>query len=171
MRKLALLLLMMLMVSLCAVFAAQGKTPYMPAEELKAEAERGFGEILDLWRDAKYDELYDRTMAGGKQTKEAFIGRIAAAPCRPACCWEKLQEVRVTIKSDDTVVIRAKVGLEERVATSTSTKTRDFKLAKEDGLWRISQADILFLSGAAKAKKKGHHAKRKKKVYYLRSAS
>ena len=169
MRKL--ILVLMLMVSLFAVCSAQGKTAYMPAEELKAEAERGFGEILDLWRDAKYDELYERTMAGGKQTKEGFIGSIAAAPCRPACCWEKLQEVRVTIKSDDAVVIRAKVGLEERGATSTSTKTRDFKLAKEDGLWRISQADILFLSGAAKAKKKGHHVKRKKKVYYLRSAS
>jgi hypothetical protein len=60
------------------------------------------------------------------------------------------------------VVIRAKVGLEEGIATLT--KTRDFKLAKEDGQWRISQADILFLSGAAK--KKVHHAKRKKKLYY-----
>ena len=163
MRKLA-LLLVMLMVSLFAVCSAQGKTAYLPAEELKAEAERGFGEILDLWRDAKYNELYDRTMAGGKQTKEGFIGRIAAAPCRPACCWEKLQEVRVTVKSDDAVVIRAKVGLEEIGATTT--KTRDFKLAKEDGLWRVSQADILFLSGAAKTKKKAHHSKRKTKVYY-----
>jgi len=163
MRKMVLLVL--LAVSLCGASAVQGKTAYLSEDELKVEAERGFGEILDLWRDARYDELYDRTMAGGQQTKEGFVGRLAAAPCRPVCCWEKLQEVRVTVKSEDSVVIRAKVGLEES-SGSTSTKTRDFKLAKEDGLWRISQADILSLSGAAKAKKKANRTTRKRKVYY-----
>ena len=74
------------------------------------------------------------------------------------------QDVRVTVKSEDSVVIRAKVGLEG--GSGTSTKTRDFKLVREDGLWLISQADILSLSGAAKAKKKGHHTTKKRKVYY-----
>ena len=110
MRNLALVLILIL--SLFATGAAWGKTSYQSAEELKSSSERGFGEILDLWREGKYDELYDRTLAGGKQTKEGFIGRLSSAPLRPACCWEKLQEVRVTMKTDDAAVIRAKVGLE-----------------------------------------------------------
>lgn len=155
MRKLVLML--MLAVSLFAVCSALGKTLYMPAEELKAEAERGFGEILDLWRDGKYDELYERTQAGGKQHKEGFAGWLSAAPFRPACCWEKLQEVRVSVKNDDTAAIRAKVGLEG--GGGTEFRTRSFKLVKEDGVWRISQADILSLSGSAK--KKGQTKKKK----------
>ncbi|MCM2357681.1 MAG: hypothetical protein NDI77_06000 [Geobacteraceae bacterium] len=155
MRKLVYLLLAL--VSLFATGAAQGKTPYIPSEELKAGAERGFGEILDLWRDGRYDELYDRTMVGGTQTKEGFVGRLAAGPYRPACCWEKLQEVRVTVKTDDTALIRAKVGLEG--GSATTFKTRDFRLVKEDGLWRISQADILSLAGGSG--KKGSNKKKK----------
>jgi hypothetical protein len=155
------LILLMLMVTLFAVCSAQGKTPYLGPEELKSEAERGFAEILDLWRDGRYDELYDRTLAGGKQTKEGFIGRMTSASFRPACCWEKLQEVRVTLKNDESVVLRAKVGLEGSVGNSFNT--RDYRLVKEDGIWRIAQADLLSLSGAAK--KKVLH-KRKRKIYH-----
>lgn len=156
-----LILLTMLMVTLFAVCSAQGKTPYTGPEELKSEAERGFAEILDLWRDGRYDELYERTLAGGKQTKEAFIGRMSSASLRPACCWEKLQEVRITMKNDESVVLRAKVGMEGSVGNSF--KTRDYRLVKEDGVWRIGQADLLSLSGAAK--KKVPH-KRKRKIYH-----
>lgn len=152
-----LLRVLMLAVSLFAVGSAQGKTPYMPAEELKAEAERGFGEILDLWRDGKFDALYERTLTGGKQTREGLGARLSAAPFRPACCWEKLQELKVSVKNDDTAVIRAKVGLEG--SGGTEFRTRSFKLVKEDGVWRISQADILSLSGTAK--KKGQTKKKK----------
>ncbi|HEY6874697.1 MAG TPA: hypothetical protein VI298_18410 [Geobacteraceae bacterium] len=156
-----LVFVLMLVMSLFGAGAVQGKTPYLGEEELKAEAERGFGEILDLWRDGRYDELYDRTLAG-TQTKEGFVGRLAAAPFRPVCCWEKLQEVRVTMKSDDSAAIRAQVGLDG--GSGTTFKTRDFKLVKEDGVWRISQADILSLSGAAR--KKVHRTKVKKRHHH-----
>ncbi len=156
-----LLFMLILAVMLFGAGPVQGKTPYMGEDELKAEAERGLGEILDLWRDGKYDELYDRTLAG-TQTKESFIGRLAVAPFRPVCCWEKMQEVRVNLKSDDSAAIRARIGLEG--ASGTTYKTRDFKLSKEDGVWRISQADVLSLSGAAK--KKAHRTARKKRYHY-----
>ena len=159
MRKL--ILLLTIMVTLFTLSSVQGKTPYQGEAELKSEAERGFAEILDLWRDGRYDELYERTLAGGKQTKEGFIGRMSSASLRPVCCWEKLQEVRVTLKNDESVVLRAKVGLEGSVGNSF--KTRDYKLVKEDGIWRIAQADLLSLSGAAR--KKGSY-KKKRKIYH-----
>src|SRR5512137_436337 len=64
---------------------------------LEAEVRRGFEEILDLWRDGRYDDLYARTRPGGKITRESFRARLAAAPLRPACCWEKLQDVTVRV--------------------------------------------------------------------------
>ncbi len=156
-----LIFVLMLVVTLVGAGSVQGKSPYMGEDELKAEAERGLGEILDLWREGRFDELYDRTLAG-KQTKESFIGRLAVAPFRPACCWEKMQEVRVSLKNDDSASIRARVGLEG--ATGTVFRTRYFKLSKDDGVWRISQADLLSLSGASR--KKAYRATRKKRYHY-----
>ncbi len=162
MKKLALVL--MLVISLVVTWSAWGMNEYLTEKEIKGEAERGLGEILDLWRDGKYDDLYDRTLAGGKQTKEDFVGRLSAAPFRPACCWEKLQEVRSVVKNDSTVVIRAKVGLEG--GTGSSAKTRSFKLVKEEGVWLISQADILSLSGDSHKKRSHPKEKRKRSHHY-----
>ncbi|KAF0221394.1 MAG: hypothetical protein FD174_532 [Geobacteraceae bacterium] len=154
MRKLALLLA--LIVSFCAVYPAQGKSPYMPEDELKAEARQGLEEILDLWREGKYADLYERT-SGGKQTKESFVAKLSDAVCKPACCWEKMQDVKVGIKGDSSAEIRAKLGFEG--GKGTEFKTRSFRLVKEDGVWRIGQSDILSLAGSAK--KKGGSKKKK----------
>ncbi len=159
MRKLVQLLI--LSVALCAVCPVWGKTPYLAEDELKAEARAGFEKILDLWREGKYEEVYARTAVGGKQTKEEFVARLAAVQVRPACCWEKLQEVKVVVKGDSAVTIRAKLGFEGIGATEF--KTRSFKLVKEEGVWCMTQSDILSLAGAKK--KKGVHRK-KNTVYF-----
>jgi hypothetical protein len=153
MKKLALLLT--LAVSFLAVCPAQGKTLYMPEDELKAEARKGFEEILDLWRDGNYAELHERT-SKGKQSKEGFAKRLSASTHRPACCWEKMQDVTVRVKGDSSVEIKAKLGFEGM--SGTEFKTRSFRLEKEDGVWRVTQSDILSLAGAAKGK--GGHKKK-----------
>lgn len=151
------LLLVVLAVSLGAGMPAWGATPYLGEEELKAEARRGMEEILDLWRDGKYGELFEHTVASGKKTKEHFGKTMAAAPLRPACCWEKLQEVKVSLQGDSKATVRAKLGFEG--GGTTEFKTRSFKLVKEEGVWRMTQQDVLSLAEAAgKAKR---HAKRK----------
>lgn len=155
MRKLVLFLI--LAVPFVAVCLAQGKSPYMSEEELKAEARLGFEEILDLWRDGRYADLYERG-SGGRQTRESFTARLSTAAYRPACCWEKMQDVLVSVKGDSSVVIRAKLGFEG--GGGTVFKTRSFKLEKEDGVWRIAQSDLLSLAGASK--KKGRHPKKSK---------
>lgn len=158
MRRLV-LLLVMAMVVMVTTCPAQGKTPYLTVEELQAEAQRGFEQILDLWRAGKYGDVYERTLSSGKETKERFMERLAAASLKPACCWEKMQDVKVTVKGDSAVVVRARIGLDGGV--EATSKTRSFKLVKEDGVWKISQSDILSLSGAAK--KKAHSGKKKRK--------
>jgi len=132
----------------CATVAA-AKMPYMGGDELKLEAQQGFAQILELWRDGKYAELYERSIASGSQSKEAFIKKLAASPRRPSCCWEQLQEVRVTVKDDSTVILRAKVGM-ELVGSASDFRTRPFKLVKEEGVWKAAMADLLSLAGETK---------------------
>ena len=152
MKKLALLLLVA--VSMCTVCPAQGKTSAVAGDEVKAEAERGLGEILELWHNKKFDDLYEKTLSSGKQTKKSFAGRLSAAPFRPACCWRQMQDVKVIVKNDDNVVIRAKIGLDG--GGDSEYRTGSFKLRREDGVWRISRSDIMSLAGASKKKRNGN---------------
>ena len=154
MKAVACLLVLMLFVT---AGSALGKAPHQGEEEMKAAVERSLGQILDLWRDGRYEELYERTLAGGSQSREAFMARLSSATYRPACCWEKLREVRVIMKSEDQAIIRAKIGLEG--GTGSSATTRDLKLTREDGAWRIARGDLLALAGAAK--KKASRSKKK----------
>ena len=130
-----------------------GLTPYLGEEELKAEAQRGVEETLDLWRDGRFEELYNRTLVSGAKTKEQFVRALAAAPLRPVCCWDKIRDVRVSLKGDSAATVRATLGFEG--GGQTEYKTRPFKLVKEDGVWRMQQKDILSLAEAkTKARKK-----------------
>jgi len=152
MKKLALLSLFAVLI--CTACPAQGKISAMAGDEVKAEAERGLGEILELWHNKKFDDLYEKTVSSGKQTKKSFAGRLSAAPFRPACCWQQMQDVKVTVKNDDYVVIRAKIGLIG--AGDDEYRTGAFKLRRVDGVWRISRSDILSLAGASKKKRNGN---------------
>lgn len=157
------LALFLVLFSLVVATSAGAKTPYLPASELSAEVQRDFEKILDLWRDGKYADLYERTIAGGRESKEHFAKKLADAPHKPVCCWEKMQEVKVTVKDDATAQVRAKLGFEG--GGDTVFVTRTFKLHKEDGVWQLSRTDIFSLANGEK-KKKGKHEKKSGKSYY-----
>jgi hypothetical protein len=151
MRRLLLFLTaLLLIVAGIAPATATAKSLYQSEEELKTEVRRQFEEILELWRDGNYTALYRRT-TGGRESKEAFAKRLAEAPRKPACCWEKLQDPEVAIVSDTMATIYGKVGLEG--TDSTAHQTRTFTLTRNGDTWQASRSDILSLSGAAKKKR------------------
>ncbi|MRR34131.1 hypothetical protein EG829_05420 [bacterium] len=110
------------------------------------EVRRDFEAVLDLWRDGRYGELYERTYVSGRQSRESFIRRVSAAGLRPACCWEKLQEVKVTATDGEKATLYARVGLESAGA-ATEFSTRSFRLRREDGVWKAAASDIISLAG------------------------
>jgi hypothetical protein len=112
------------------------------------EVLRDFEQILDLWRDGRYAELYERT-SGGKDGKERFAKRLASAPRKPACCWEKLQEARVSLKNDRAATVHARLGFEGDVS-GTEFVTKGIKLKREDSFWVISQSDLFSLANLSK---------------------
>jgi len=147
---------MALILLLTATFIWGGQQP-ADAEAVRSEAVKGFEEILDLWRDGRFDELYNRTLISGKDTKESFTRRMSSARLKPSCCWEKMQDVGVSVRSGSSVVIRARLGLDG--PGDMEFKTKSFKLSKEDGIWRIARSEILAL---AEARKKGGKQRRSK---------
>ena len=128
-----------------ATGAAQSGAP--SAQEILGDFEK----ILDLWRDGSYDELYGRT-TGGRESKETFARKLTAAPRRPACCWEKMQDVEVSAKGAGKAVVRARLGFEGSVP-GTQFVTKAIELQKEDGVWSIRQSDLLSLADYSKKRK------------------
>ena len=105
-----------------------------------------FEAVLDLWRDGRYGELYDRTYAAGTRSRESFIGRMSVSGRKPACCWEKLQDLKITGIHGDSADLYARVGMEGFFG-KTEYSSRSFRMRREDGIWKISMSDILSLSG------------------------
>ena len=116
------------------------------AAENGMQPQQGLEEILNLWRDGRFEELYDHTTQSGKTTREAFLKKMADASRRPASSWEKMQEVNVTMNGDDSAMVHAKLGFEGGI-NGTEFSTRSYRLVREGGVWKISQADIYALAG------------------------
>lgn len=152
MSRLLLLLTTLFLIVTGSPAATPAKSLYQSEEELKAEVRRQFEESLDLWREGNYSALYRRT-SGGRESKEAFAKRLAEAPRKPACCWEKLQDPEISIVSDTMATIYGKVGLEG--AGNNTHQTRSFTLIRHGDTWQISRSDILSLAGTAR-KKRAH---------------
>jgi len=131
---------------------ARGKRSQSQQRQVASPGEeqvlKDFEQILDLWRDGRYNDLFERT-SGGKESKEAFAKRLASAPRKPACCWEKMQEARVSLKSDRDAVVRAKLGFEGGVS-GTEFVTKGIKLKRDGGFWVISQSDLFTLAKLSK---------------------
>jgi len=115
------------------------------------EIRRDFEAALDLWRDGRYEELYGRTYVSGRVSRESVLQRLAAAGRRPACCWEKLQEVEISVGTGNTATLQARIGLEGRFG-AIEHNTRSFRLLRQDGHWKPAMADILSLAGRATVK-------------------
>jgi hypothetical protein len=115
------------------------------SEGVEENARLGFEQILDLWRAENYEGLYMRLTHPPEQGWDYFAGRIVYASRIPACCWEKLQEMKLMVTGKDSAIINAKVGLEVE-GVGTRFVTRDFAMHRIDGIWRLPMRDILDLS-------------------------
>ena len=157
MRRLSLsALLLLFMVSLLPITAEAKRERHTAASKAvnRSNAEqavlRDFELILDLWRDGRYDDLFERT-AAGKNSKEQLAEKLASATRRPACCWEKMQDAQVSLKSERAAVVRARLGFEGNVS-GTVFVTKGINLKKEGDLWLISQSELFSLANISRKK-------------------
>jgi hypothetical protein len=140
---------MVIIIALLILFGQTGLTNAAASDDAVAsEVRKDVEKTLDLWREGRYEDVYNRVIESGGHTKEYFISYLAAAPRRPSCCWEKLQDVRVTVKDDRRATLKAKFGFD--TGTGIEFMTRGLKLEKDDGIWKIHMSEVLSLSGKGK---------------------
>lgn len=125
--------------------------------------EQSMSDTLDLWREGRYEQLFDRLAHRGKTSREQFVARMRDSAIRPACCFQKLENFRVLNEKRTEATVYARIGLEGSPNASESA-TREFKLTHEENIWKMQLADVLSISGSA-ARKKKHSSHRKSSPY------
>lgn len=133
------------------------------AESTPGILEQSMSDTLDLWREGRYEQLYEHLAHRGKTSKEQFVNKMRDTTIRPACCFQKLENFRVLNEKRTESTVYAKVGLEGTPNTAESS-TREFKLTHEEHIWKMQLADVLALSGAT-AKKTRHVSRKKHNPY------
>lgn len=133
------------------------------AESSSAVLEQSMSDALDLWREGRYEQLFEHLAHRGKTSKEHFVKKMRETSIRPACCFQKLESFKVLNEKSTVATVYAKVGLEGTPNVAESS-TREFKLTHEEGIWKMQLADVLALSGAT-AKKARHIVKKKHNPY------
>jgi hypothetical protein len=129
------------------------------AESSAALLEQAMSDTLDLWREARYEQLFEQLAHRGKTSKEQFVKKMRDTQIRPACCFQKLENFKVLNEKRTEATVYAKIGL-EGTPNAAESATREFKLTHEENTWKMQLADITAISGAAV--KKSRHAGKKK---------
>ncbi len=108
-----------------------------------AQAKSAFNEITELWYDRKFDELYARFADKERAiSKEKFIRRMTDEKKPLACCWQKVQDVKVKLYSSGKAVISAKPGFEDG-ANEVSYVAAEIPIYLKDEIWTVKTKDLL----------------------------
>ena len=111
--------------------------PVFAAEPVSV-LEQSMSETLDLWREGRYEQLFERLAHRGRTSREVFVKKMRDTSIRPACCWQKMENFRVLNEKRTEATVYVKVGLEGTAAPSGSS-TREFKLTHEEGIWKMPE--------------------------------
>ena len=116
-------------------------------DEKIQQAKSVFNDVVELWYERKFDSLYDKFVDRGKSTlsKEKFISRMTNKKKRLACCWQKVQDVKVKLYSSGKAVVSAKFGFEDQ-PSGISYVNADVALYLKDEGWKIGVKDMLAVS-------------------------
>ncbi|CAH2032149.1 hypothetical protein [Trichlorobacter ammonificans] len=134
----------------CLVFpfpaASAAATPLDPREEAMAAT-------LDVWRDGRFEQLYDLLSHRSGMTRERFVRLLRETDIRPACCFTKLRDFRVVNEKRTTAKVFARVGMEGG-SSAENSHSREFTLDHEEGRWKMRLSDIKSLAGGTGSKRK-----------------
>jgi hypothetical protein len=135
------------------------------AAETMLPLEKNMSDTLDLWREGRYEQLFDQLAHRGKTSRESFVKKMRESSIRPACCWQKMENFKVLSEKRTEATVYVKIGLEGAPASAASV-TREFKLSHQEGAWRMQLADVFSVAGVTGKKKSSKRYSRKTLPYH-----
>lgn len=123
------------------------------ADQRSDPREQALSDALDLWREGRFEQLYDSLSHRSGMTRERFEQTMRDAARRPACCFTKLRDFRLIEERKTTAKVFARVGMEGNYGSSDATQSREFTLDHEENSWKLRLSEIKALSGQARGKR------------------
>lgn len=101
--------------------------------------------ILSLWKDEKYNELYDHGDQKSRRAirREDFEHRMRKKGIGLASSWETLRDIQVDVESATLAYATVRIGLKPKKGGETKFRTETYRLRFEKGMWKIDLAKIL----------------------------
>lgn len=129
-----------------------GYASVVTAVQHQDSREKALSDALDLWREGRFEQLYDSLSHRSGMTRERFVMLLQEASVRPACCHKKLNDFKLINEKVTTAKIFARLGMEGSPGTE-SRQSREFVLDHEEGGWKVRMTDIKALAGSIRKKK------------------
>ena len=113
--------------------------------KIESDVMEVFRTIISLWKDGKYDALYDYGDRKSRTTvnKEEFGHRMANRKMELALSWETVNDIEVDIQSPVLVYTTAKIGYRMKAGGDTRFRTETYQMKFENGSWKINLLKIL----------------------------
>lgn len=101
--------------------------------------------ILSLWKDGKYNELYDRGDQKSRRAirREDFEHRMRKKGIGLASSWETLRDIQVDVESATLAYATVRIGFKPKKGGETIFRTETYRLSFEKGTWKIGLQKIL----------------------------
>jgi len=101
--------------------------------------------ILYLWKDGKYNELYDHGDQKSRRaiSREDFEHRMRKKGIGLASSWETLRDIQVDVESATLAYATVRVGLKPKGGGETKFRNETYRVRFEKGMWKIDLEKIL----------------------------
>ena len=101
--------------------------------------------ILSLWKDGKYNELYDHGDQKSRRAigREDFENRMRKKGIGLGSSWETLRDIQVDVESATLAYATVRIGLKPKKGGETKFRTETYRLPFEKGMWKINLQKIL----------------------------
>lgn len=124
------------------------------AAESESLIEKNMSDTLDIWREGRYEQLFEQLAHRGKTSRETFVKKMSESTTRPVCCWQKMENFKILNEKRTEATVYVKIGLEGTPYAPGST-TREFKMTHQEGVWKMQLADVFSIAGVTGKKKSG----------------
>lgn len=115
------------------------------AQRIESEVREAFERILSLWKDGKYQVLYEYgdRKSRTRMAKEEFERRMKKRRWELAPSWETVRDVEVEVKGNSLASVSAKIGYRPKQGGETRFQTQTYPMRFEKGGWRIDLMKLL----------------------------
>ncbi len=113
--------------------------------KVESDVTDSFKNIISLWKEKKYDALYDYgdRKSRSKVAREDFRKRMERKNWEPALSWETIRGIDVEVRNATLAHVTARLGYRPKEGGETKTRTETYDMRMEKGIWRIDLTKLL----------------------------